>query len=585
MMTTKKRRRNLPALAVIALAGTLLTACSPPGGRDLRKGESDINAGQFDAAIEPLNDATRVLSSAPPAVQSKAWNLLGLAYHGAGQLDAASQAYLRALKLDHNYEAVDFNLGCLRMEQSNYPGAIDYFTTCITLNPRGADGYLKLGAARYHMALEQTGAERVRQMENARHDFEVAEKVHPTAEGANAIGMMEFQRRNGGMEAVRAAATQFQTALARDPQYGPALLNLAIVDQQYLKQIPKALQLYLHYLALQPPPPHAKEVATLAHQLDLETRITIGPDTGERPAPTPRVIIVPSNPTPATPKTVPAENPTSRAAKPAPAPAPTSESQIAAVSTISPAPPPTPPPKPAPTAPASAPPSETPSSVTNVTPADNLAAGEIVAPPPASPQQKTLAQKINPLHWFAGKSKTSAQTPPVPKGPRYTYPPPVTPIPGNGAEAERFAALGAQAGRKGHLREAVRDYRQATAADPTYFDASLSLGLTAIDAGDYPVALEALYRALALEENSANARYAFAWALQKRGYYIDAAAELEKLLAAHPDDVRGHLLLGNLEAEKLGRPKDARQHYARVLELDPANSQAPAIRAWILSAP
>src|SRR5665213_723616 len=94
MMTTKKRKRSLPALAVIATAGALLTACSPPGGRDLREGAREINAGEFAAAITPLTAATHALSSAPPAAQSKALNLLGVAYHGAGQLDAASQAYL-----------------------------------------------------------------------------------------------------------------------------------------------------------------------------------------------------------------------------------------------------------------------------------------------------------------------------------------------------------------------------------------------------------------------------------------------------------------------------------------------------------
>jgi len=585
MMTTKKRRRNLPALAVIAAAGTLLTACSPPGARDLRQGERDIKAGEFGAAIAPLSDATRVLSSAPPAVQSKAWNLLGLAYQGTGQLDAASQAYLHALKLDHNHEAVDFNLGCLRMEQTNFPGAIDYLTTCTALNPREVNGYLKLGAARYRLALERTGAERTLRMENARHDFETAEKLRPTAEAANAIGIIELQRRNGGMEAARAAAVDFQTALRRDPHYGPALLNLAIIYQQSLNQLPKALQLYRLYLALEPLPPHAKEVAKLARQLDLEARITLGPDSGEHPAPSSRIIMIPSNPTPAVPKPAPAEPPTSKVTNPVPLPAPASESQIASVPAQASPPPPTPPPKQAQPSTVSAPPTETPSSVNTVTSTDDLAARETVAPPPASSPRTTFGQKLNPLHWFSSKPKTSAEIPPVFKGPRYKYPAPVTPIPGNRREAERLAGQGAQARQEGHLEDALRDYQEATAADSTYFGAALSLGLTAIDAGDYDTALEALYRALALEKNSADARYAFAWTLQKRGYYFDAARELEKLLAAHPQEARGHLLLGNLDAEKLGQPKQARQHYARVLELDPGNSQAPAIRAWIQGKP
>jgi tetratricopeptide (TPR) repeat protein len=588
-MTTKKRTGLLPTLAVVTVAATFLTACGPPGSRDLRQGQKEIKAGEFDAAVATLNDATRALSSASPAVQSTAWNLLGVAYQEAGQLDAASQAYLQAHKFDPNHEAVDYNLGCLRMEQNDFPGAIDYFTTCIALKPREPDGYLKLGAARYHLALEKTGVERARQLESARREFELAEKARPTAEGANAIGMLEMQRRNGGIEAVKIAAADFQTALDRDPQYGPALLNLGILNQQYLNQLPKALQLYLKYLSLQPAPPHVKEVAKLAQELNTVTHITIGADTGERPTTNHSIIMGPKTTAPASQKPAPGAPPTSKAAPTIRAPAETSEIQAANVPAEGPAPPPaqppTPPPKTATSAAPSNPPAETSPSVNTATSTNQLSAQEPVGPPPGAPPKKTFAQKLNPVHWFSGKSKTSGNDSAISKIKRYQYPATVTPIPGNRAEAERLAAQGAETGKKGHLQEAVRDYQQAAAADPTDFDAALSLGLTAIDAGAYETALEALHRALALEEDSANARYAFAWTLQKRGYYVDAAVELEKLLGAHPDEARGHLLLGNLYAERLGEPKEARDHYAKVLELDPNTPQAPAIRAWILKAP
>jgi tetratricopeptide (TPR) repeat protein len=581
MMTTKKRRGNLPALAVIAVAGALLTACNPPGARDLRQGEKDIKAGEFRAAIAPLSDATHALSSAPPAAQSKAWNLLGLAYQGAGQFDAASQAYSQALKLNHNNEAVDFNLGCLRMAQSNFSGAVDCFTTCVTLNPQGVDAFLKLGATRYRLALEKTGPDRAGLLEKARRDFESAEKLHPTAEAANAIGMIELQRHNGTTEAARAAA-DFQRAVERDPHYGPALLDLAITYHQYLNQIPKAVQYYRQYLALQPSPPHAREIEKLAHQLEVESHTTIAPGSSAHPSPPPpRAIVSSTNPTPAFPKTTPAEPPISKATNPVPAPAPKSENQIASVPVEVTLPPPAPPPKPAlPT-----PPPETNSSVNTVIATNDIAAQGTATNVPVTSQKKTLVQKLNPAHWFAGKPKTSGETPGVPDVKRYKYPSRVTPIPGNRKEAERLAALGAQLGRLGRLGDAVHTYQNATVADPTYFNAGLSLGLTAIDAGDYDIALDALCRVLALDDDSANARYAFAWTLQKRGFYVDAAKELENLLAAHPDEARGHLLLGNLYADRLGQPKEARQHYAKVLELDPGNSQVPAIRAWILKTP
>jgi len=65
----------------------------------------------------------------------------------------------------------------------------------------------------------------------------------------------------------------------------------------------------------------------------------------------------------------------------------------------------------------------------------------------------------------------------------------------------------------------------------------------------------------------------------------DAADELEKLLALHPDEARGHLTLGNLYADQLRDIPRARQQYNKVLQLDPSNPQAPAIRYWLVANP
>src|SRR5208282_1136401 len=152
---------------------------------------------------------------------------------------------------------------------------------------------------------------------------------------------------------------------------------------------------------------------------------------------------------------------------------------------------------------------------------------EVVAPPTAPPR-KTFAQIINPLHWFSGESKaaeTPGGAPPgpepplAPNGARYAYPLRVTLIPGQRAQAARWTEEGAQARQKGLLSEAWHDYQQAVEADPTYYEANEALGLAALDGRDYALALEGLNRALALQNDSANARYAFAWTLQKRGYY------------------------------------------------------------------
>jgi TolA-binding protein len=157
--------------------------------------------------------------------------------------------------------------------------------------------------------------------------------------------------------------------------------------------------------------------------------------------------------------------------------------------------------------------------------------------------------------------------------------------PGNRADAERLVKEGAGAEKESGFKAAVASYEKAVKADPSYYAACEALGMAAIKTDDYAVALEAFHHALVLDPDSPNARYDYAWALDKKEYYQDAANELEKLLARHPDETRAHLLLGNLYSQKLGQPDFARGHYRKVVEQDPGNGQAPALRAWLQNNP
>ena len=98
-------------------------------------------------------------------------------------------------------------------------------------------------------------------------------------------------------------------------------------------------------------------------------------------------------------------------------------------------------------------------------------------------------------------------------------------------------------------------------------------------------ALSAGETAVALKPDAADARYNFALALRRGNFVPDAAAQLEKLLAENPDDVRAHLTLGNIYAEQLRLNDKARVHYQRVLKLAPRHPQAQAIRYWLASNP
>ena len=66
---------------------------------------------------------------------------------------------------------------------------------------------------------------------------------------------------------------------------------------------------------------------------------------------------------------------------------------------------------------------------------------------------------------------------------------------------------------------------------------------------------------------------------------MDAVNELEKITAENPDEVRAQLALGNLYAQQLRDATQAREHYLKVLQLDPRNPQATDIHYWLLQNP
>jgi tetratricopeptide (TPR) repeat protein len=169
--------------------------------------------------------------------------------------------------------------------------------------------------------------------------------------------------------------------------------------------------------------------------------------------------------------------------------------------------------------------------------------------------------------------------------PRYSYASPRPPGAGNRASAQRAMEQATKSVRAGDTKGALLDYQIAVAADPSYFDAHYNGALLALQAGELNRALQGWELALALEPGSLNARYNFALTLKQANYAYDAVRELERIIEASATDVRAHLTLANLCAQQLNEVEKARAHYLKVMELDPRNPQAPAIRFWLAAHP
>ncbi|MFS8867189.1 tetratricopeptide repeat protein [Synechococcus sp. H65.1] len=113
-------------------------------------------------------------------------------------------------------------------------------------------------------------------------------------------------------------------------------------------------------------------------------------------------------------------------------------------------------------------------------------------------------------------------------------------------------------------------------------------GIAAVQAGDFPAAIQAFRRAVAEDPTHTEARYKLAWVLGMSGYLDPALAELEAVVAADPSHVaahynRGALLLqkAQLEAEVDGQIdldvlRQAEEAFQTVMRLDPNDQRAYA---------
>src|SRR5678816_2521620 len=98
MLVIKNWARKIPrpgarSGASVCLA-LFLAGCGAPGPTALLDGEELIKEGKFKEAIEKLQKATKHLPR-----NAQAWNHLGLAHHGAGQVEQAQRYYREALRL------------------------------------------------------------------------------------------------------------------------------------------------------------------------------------------------------------------------------------------------------------------------------------------------------------------------------------------------------------------------------------------------------------------------------------------------------------------------------------------------------
>ncbi len=389
------------------------------------------------------------------------------------------------------------------------------------------------------------------------------------------------------------AAKFFSAAVQSHPDYAPALLNLATVEDEYLRDDATALKNYRADLAMSPRPADWSAVNELVSRLEQAPVLA-----AKAPPATEEEIAVPEKPGAV--ETKPPASPAARSSPPPKAPPVRNASPLAH-------------PQPATEVVAVQPETAIATAPSAPPPEPNLPAE--TPPETATARNPGVMHRLNPVHWFASSTSSPSypgggvtpltpinpapapaapppapapvkMTPPAPPVfPRYLYLSPRKPKAGDRKAAARAFAEAQQFEHQDDLAQAVNSYRQAAELDPAWFEAQYNCAVLAYRVQDLKQALAASEMALAIRPDSGDARYNFALALKTAGYALDALNELKKIVAANPDDARAQLALGNLYAEQMRDLAQARQHYVKWLALDPHNPQADNIRYWLSANP
>lgn len=130
----------------------------------------------------------------------------------------------------------------------------------------------------------------------------------------------------------------------------------------------------------------------------------------------------------------------------------------------------------------------------------------------------------------------------------------------------------------------IADQQTVVAQNPEDVDQVLLLANLLANTGRMPEAMDWYERAIDLAPDDNSIRLDFARSLQTNNMPTDAEAQFLRVLEADPNSISGHYYLAKLYMDwKPQRREEARQHYDRVLEINPESFLAEQARVELQS--
>lgn len=222
---------------LILVAGLLAAGCAEsPARKAHRQGLQAFKRGRYEQSAALLQRSLEL--GGDPATRAERYNELGLALRQLSRLTDARAAFEQSAGLDDTLAEPVYNKGVLLVEEGRWQEALDCFKTAADRNASDSlalcyGGWLLLENQRW---------------DEAREVLTEAQRRAPRNPWVlTALALLDLQANR-----LPAAIAGLQSALEYNARYGPALYNLARVNQQWLKNEGQAEALFEEFLRLDP---------------------------------------------------------------------------------------------------------------------------------------------------------------------------------------------------------------------------------------------------------------------------------------------------------------------------------------------